>query len=130
MSVTKFAQVATLVAVAFAGVAVASGTASAQPGERHPLADSTCSAAQVEAAMRDHAPGFATYLDEHPDHRAKFQHMLSIPPEQRKVIIRERGQGGPELHEGPGRVIFRDDDPRFADMPRQMRVVADTCHGY
>ncbi|WP_280269088.1 hemophore-related protein [Nocardia wallacei] len=130
MSVTRFAQVSVLAAVAFAGVVVASGTASAQPGERHPLADSTCSAAQVEAAMRDHAPGFAAYLDEHPDRRVQFQRMFDAPPEQRKMIIRERGQGGPELPDGPGRVIFRDDDPRFADMPRQMRVVADTCHGY
>ncbi|GAB2692361.1 hemophore-related protein [Nocardia thraciensis] len=130
MSVTRFTRVSVLATVAFAGMVVASGSASAQPDERHPLADSTCSAAQVEAAMRDHAPGFASYLDEHPDHRARFQHMLSIPPEQRKIIIRERGRGGPERPDGPGRVIFRGDDPRFADMPRQMRVVADTCHGY
>ncbi|WP_280367163.1 hemophore-related protein [Nocardia wallacei] len=129
MSARKFMRGALLMTAACAGAVAVAGTASAQPGERHPLADTTCSAVQVEAAMRDHAPQFATYLDEHPDHRAKFERMFSVPPEQRKMIIRERGDGGPPPEEGRGRIILRD-DPRFAGLPQQMRVVADTCHGY
>ncbi|MBF6175210.1 hemophore-related protein [Nocardia blacklockiae] len=129
MSVTRFMRGSLLVAAACAGVVTVAGTASAQPGERHPLAESTCSAAQVEAAMRDHAPQFAAYLDEHPDHRAKFEHMFSVPPEQRRIVIRERGEDGPPPGEGRDRIILRD-DPRFAGLPQQMRVVADTCHQY
>ncbi|WP_024803414.1 hemophore-related protein [Nocardia sp. BMG51109] len=131
MAVTRFVRGSVVVAAVLAGVAAAAGVASAQPGERqHPLADSTCSAEQVESAMRDHAPEFATYLDEHPDHRAKFDTMFSVPPEQRKMIIRERHDNGPQPpHDGRDRIILRD-DPRFAELPQKMRIVADTCHGY
>ncbi|WP_054811181.1 hemophore-related protein [Nocardia arizonensis] len=119
-------------AVALGGVAAAAallapGTATAQPGAAGRLIETTCTFAQVDAALHAVAPDYAAKLDAHPDRKAKLQEFLSLPVDQRRARIQQR------LDEHPGareRIQQRADTPEGKAVREKLGIVADTCHNY
>ncbi|MBH0776904.1 hemophore-related protein [Nocardia bovistercoris] len=114
-------------AAAAAAALLAPGTALAQPGVGGALIETTCTFAQVDAAMHASAPELAARLDAHPDRKAKIQEFLALPVDQRRARVQ---QG---LAEHPGareRIQERKDSPEGQALREKLGVVANTCHNY
>jgi hemophore-related protein len=113
---------------------LAPGIAAAAPGgPGRLLAETTCSFAQVDAALRATAPELADRLDANPERKAKLEQLLNLSPEQRKAAIQQRLEDPKvkeRMQEHRGKIEERRDDPRFAQMRDKMNTVADTCHNY
>jgi hemophore-related protein len=113
---------------------LAPGIAAAEPrGPGHVLADTTCSFAQVDAALHATAPKLAARLDAKPERMAKLEQLLNLPPEQRKVAIQQRlddPKVKQRIDEHKAKIEERRNDPRFAQLRDKMQTVADTCHNY
>lgn len=76
---------ALLAAVSLAPPAVAS----AEPGDG-PLIETTCSYAQLVAALRVENPELAALLDKNPDAQAKLQQLVALPVDERKQRLQSR----------------------------------------
>ncbi|NQE70637.1 hemophore-related protein [Nocardia gamkensis] len=109
-----------------AGALLVPATASAQPRPGG-LLETTCSFAQLDAAVHAQFPDLAARLDAHPDRKAKLQEFLSLPVEQRKQRAREFLDKHPEAK---GRLEERRDSPQAQEHRDKMRVLAETCHNY
>ncbi|WP_039828270.1 hemophore-related protein [Nocardia testacea] len=111
--------------LAAAGMLLASVPASAQPGAG--LIETTCSFAQIDAAIHAQFPETAARLDAHPDRKAKLQEFLNLPVEQRK----QRAEEFLGTHQdAKGKLEGRRETPQAQQQVQNMRTVAETCHNY
>lgn len=126
MRIRGFAAAGFTVAGLAAGAALlVPGTASADPTELvAPLLNSTCSFAQVDAALHDKAPQLASILDANPDQKAELQAKFDQPVEQRRAEFQQY------LAQHPDEAQRAQQDPRAAGLSRTIQEVADSCHNY
>ncbi|MBF6299190.1 hemophore-related protein [Nocardia amamiensis] len=110
-----------------AGALLVPATASAQPGPGGALLETTCSFAQIDAAVHAQFPEFAARLDAHPDRKAKLQEFLSLPVDQRKQRAKEFLDTHPDAKR---KFEEHRDSPRAQEHRDKIRVVLDTCHNY
>ncbi len=89
--------------VVVAGLMAASFPALAGPAAADPiseaLAGTTCSYAQVTAAMNAEAPALAAQLYLRPDMQANLQSFLALPVDQRRQRIAQEQVANPQLQE-------------------------------
>ncbi|MBF6189628.1 hemophore-related protein [Nocardia implantans] len=109
-----------------AGALLVPATASAQP-QPGGLLETTCSFAQIDAAVHAQFPDAAARLDAHPDRKAKLQEFLSLPVEQRKQRAKEFLDQHPQAK---SRFEERRNSPEAQQHREKFRVIADTCHNY
>ena len=120
------------VVVAFGGVLAAAsplssaGIASAEPGDG-PLIQTTCSYAQIVAALRVEAPDAAARLDKRPDAQAKLQGFIALPVDQRKQRLQERLDANPQWR---AKIDEKRGTPEGQEKIQMLGRIADTCHGY
>ncbi|WP_327112327.1 hemophore-related protein [Nocardia sp. NBC_01730] len=118
---------AALAAGGFATVALflSPAIAAADPMElAAPLLDSTCSFAQVDAALHAKAPQLASMLDANPTQKAELQRKFDQPVEQRRAELRRTIDANPEAARDA------ENDPRTTQLRDTLRVVAESCHSY
>ncbi|MBF6224328.1 hemophore-related protein [Nocardia abscessus] len=124
---TRFVRVTVaLGGLAAVGALLVPATASAQPGPGA-LLETTCSFAQIDAAVHAQFPELAAKLDAHPERKAKLGEFLGLPVDQRKQRAKEFLDKHPEAK---GRFEERRDSPQAQEHREKMRVLADTCHNY
>lgn len=100
-------------------------TASAGPVDMvAPLLNSTCSFAQVDAALHDKAPALAQFLDQNPGTKAELQAKFDQPIEQRQAEV------DAYLRDNPGAADQAANDPRAGGIAASIQAVADSCHNY
>lgn len=130
MTYTRTGFVRTAVALGglvAAGALLVPGTASAQPGLGGRLIETTCSFAQVDAAIHAEAPKLAERLDSHPDRKAKLQEFLGLPVDQRK----QRAQQWIDKHPNARtKIEEKRNTPEGQQKIDKLRQIADTCHNY
>jgi hemophore-related protein len=127
MTIRTYAVRTALIATAFAAGAafLLPGAAAAAPTD-HPLLNTTCTFAQVDAAMHHVTPDLAKRLDEHPDRKAKVAEFFSKSPEERKEFLRQKLDEHPQAREQ-----FRQSDhPRAGEFMAKAKEIAETCHQY
>lgn len=101
------------------------GTASAQPAG--PLIETTCSYAQIEAALQVDAPEAAGRLAERPDAQAKFQQLLGLPIDQRRQRVQSFLDRNPDV---ASMIQQKRNTPEGQEKLQKMQRIADTCHNY
>lgn len=120
------------VAVTFGGLLVAAsllssaGIASAEPGDG-PLIQTSCSYAQIVAALRVEMPDVATQLDQRPDAQAKLQGFIALPVDQRKQRLQERLDANPQWR---AKIDEKSGTPEGQEKIQMLGRIADTCHSY
>lgn len=129
---TRFLRTAVAIGgLAATGALLVPGAASAQPGPGGgPLSGTTCTSAQIEAAVRDQAPELAARFDADPARKVEMQELRNLPAEERKQRIQERLAADPELR---ARIEERHIDPNSPEMAskiEKMRLIAEACHNY
>jgi hemophore-related protein len=102
------------------------GIASAEPGDG-PLIQTTCSYAQIVAALRVEAPDLAARLDQRPDAQAKLQSFIALPVDQRKQRLQERLAANPEWR---AKIDEKSGTPEGQEKIQMLGRIADSCHGY
>ncbi|WP_068270303.1 hemophore-related protein [Aldersonia kunmingensis] len=116
-----------LIATAFAAGAafLLPGAAAAAPTD-HPLLNTTCTFAQVDAAMHKITPDLAERLDANPERKGKVAEFFGKSADERKAFLAQK------LAENPGAKQFlqQGDHPRAAEAAAKAREIADTCHQY
>ncbi|MCF6390606.1 hemophore-related protein [Mycobacterium sp. MBM] len=99
--------------------------AAAEPSGK--LIETTCSYAQVDAALQAEAPQLADRLHSRPEAQAKVQELLALPVPER----RERVQGfldrNPDVQAA---VQKRKNTPQGQETVAKLNRVAETCHNY
>lgn len=112
-------------ALATLALALVPATASASPADLlSPLLDTTCSFAQVDAALHDKAPAIASYLDQNPDTKAQIKAKFDESPEQRKADVQAYIDANPDA------ANKAQSDPRAGGLAATVQQVADSCHNY
>ncbi|MFE3188915.1 hemophore-related protein [Nocardia sp. NPDC059240] len=112
-------------AVAAVALALAPATASASPADLvAPLLNSTCSFAQVDAALHAKAPALASMLDQNPDTKAELKAKFDQSPEQRKAEVDQY------LADNPDAANQAASDPRAGGIAATIQQVADVCNNY
>ena len=101
------------------------GTASGQPAG--PLIETTCSYAQLEAALQVEAPEASARLAEHLDAQARVQELLSLPIDQRRERVRSFLDRNPDV---ANKIQQKRSTPEGQDKLQKMQRVADSCHNY
>lgn len=101
------------------------GTASAQPAG--PLIETTCSYAQIEAALQVEAPEASGRLAENPEAQAKVQALLGLPVDQRRERVQSFLDRNPDV---ASMIERKRNTPEGQDKLQKMQRVADTCHNY
>ena len=119
----------TRTAIAVAGFAAAGAlllpaTASADPLTDNALLDSTCSFAQVDAALHDRAPEAAQRLDANPGIKSQVQQAWDRPIPERKAIFQQFLNNNPDARDRA------QSDPRSGEFFAKAQEIADTCHSY
>lgn len=120
------------VAVALGGLLAAAsllttaGIASAEPGDG-PLIRTSCSYAQIVAALRVEAPDLAARLDQRPDAQAKLQDFIALPVDQRKQLLQERLDANPDWR---AKIDEKSGTPEGQQTIQMLGRIADTCHRY
>jgi hemophore-related protein len=121
----RFAGIACTGGLAIVAALLIPGTASADPTQAiAPLLDSTCTFAQVDAALHDKAPQLASAIDANPDQKAQLKQLFDQPVEQRRAQVQQY------LDQHPDQVQQAENDPRSAQIQQTIQVVADSCHNY
>lgn len=91
------------------------------------LIETTCSYAQVDAALQVEAPQMADRLQQRPEAQSKVQELLALPVPER----RERVQGfldrNPDVRAS---VETRKSTPQGQETLAKLNRVAETCHNY
>ncbi|WP_433564453.1 hemophore-related protein [Nocardia sp. CA-151230] len=112
-------------AVAAVALALAPATASASPADLvAPLLNSTCTFAQVDAALHDKAPALASFLDQNPGYKSELQAKFALSPEQRQAELDQY------LKDNPDAANQAAADPRAGGIAAAIQQVADSCHNY
>lgn len=120
----SFTMLAACGAAAAAFAAVPSAAASPLD---NPLIDTTCTYAQVEAALRAEAPEFADRLAQNPQAQGKMQEFLGLPVDQRQ----ERIQGLLDRNPDMARMVEeRKASPQGQQALQTMQRVDSTCQNY
>ncbi|WP_164873420.1 hemophore-related protein [Rhodococcus xishaensis] len=122
---------------AVAAAVLVPGVASAEPGA---LAGTTCSADQIDAALRAEAPKLAAWLDEHPEAKEKREAFWAMSPEERQDVIDNRDEKreafkamSPEEREAISADRDRPGKPSTSQrvvLSEKAQVIADTCGNY
>ncbi|WP_174186018.1 hemophore-related protein [Nocardia barduliensis] len=89
-----------------------------------PLLTSSCTFAQVDAALHDRAPQLAAMLDANPSQKAELQRRFDQPVEQRRAELQRA------IDENPEAARQAENDPRTAQLRDTIRAVAESCHNY
>ena len=109
---------------AVAGALLLPGIASAAPAPLdNPLVESTCSFAQVDAALHARSPEIAGQLDSAPDQKAMLQRMYDQPVEQRRAAFAQLLNNSPQMQD-PAQ------QQRVEQVQAALADVAGTCHNY
>lgn len=112
-------------AIATALGLVTAGPASAQPAG--PLIETTCSYAQIEAALQVEAPEASGRLAERPNAQAKIQELLALPIDQRRQRVKSFMDRNPDV---ASMIAQKRNTPEGQDKLIKMQRIADTCHNY
>jgi hemophore-related protein len=115
--------------VTFGGVIAAlsfSPVASAEPGDG-PLIETTCSYAQLEAALQVEAPEASARLAERPDAQAKLQEVVALPVDQRRVRLQQLLDRNPDVR---AKIEEKRSTPEGQEKIQMLARIADTCHNY
>lgn len=108
----------------------AAGPATANPqNDTSALLTSTCSFAQIDAAMHKVAPAEAARLDADPAHKQLLQQAFNLPPAQRQAAFQQfLGQHPDQVQ----RLQQRGNaSPTVAgDLRTKLREVTTTCHRF
>ncbi|MGK8487452.1 hemophore-related protein [Nocardia asiatica] len=118
---------AALAAGGFATVTLVLSPAIANAGPMEyaePLLTSSCSFAQVDAALHDQAPQLAAMLDANPSQKAELQRRFDQPVEQRRAELQRAIDANPDA------ARQAENDPRAAQLRDTIRAVAESCHNY
>ena len=99
--------------------------ASAQPAG--PLIETTCSYAQLEAALQVEAPEASGRLAENPDAQGKVQALLGLPIDQRRQRLQAFLDRNPDV---ASMIEQKRNTPEGQEKLLQMQRIADTCHNY
>ncbi|MBL1077676.1 hemophore-related protein [Nocardia sp. 2] len=128
MSLVRNRRIATALgagALATIAFALVPATASAGPLDlAAPLLNSTCSFAQVDAALHDKAPALASILDQNPDQKAELKAKFDQPVEQRQAEFQAY------LRDNPGVADQANTNPNANGIAAAIQQVADSCHNY
>ncbi len=125
ISRSRFAATALAAGAITALSALLPASASADPTEQlAPLLNSTCSFAQVDAALHDQAPSLAAALDNNPSAKAQVQQMFDQPIDQRRAQVQQY------LAQHPDQVQQAQNDPRAQQGQQMIQKLADTCGNY
>lgn len=120
-AVAAFATGAAATAALFLSPAVAAADPMSMAA---PLLESTCTFAQVDAALHDKAPMLANMLDNNPAQKAELQRKFDQPVEKRRAELQAAIDANPEA------AAQAQNDPRAAGMAETLRQVAAACHNY
>jgi hemophore-related protein len=104
---------------------VTAGAASAQSAG--PLIETTCSYAQIEAALQVEAPEASARLSERPDAQAKIQELLGLPVDQRRQRVQSFMDRNPDV---ASMIRQKRNTPEGQEKLLKMQRIADTCHDY
>ena len=112
----------------FAAAALAAGLATvspaiaaAEPAPTHPLVETTCSFAQIDAALHVVAPDFASRLDANPERKAQVEEFFSLPVDQRQGTLDAFLANNPGIADRAG---------EFDNANAKALEVAQTCQNY
>ena len=109
--------------VMISGLSAAIPLLSAAPASADPvteaLANTSCSYAQVTAALNAEAPALARQLNARPDMQANIQQFLAMPVDQRQQQLAQQQAVNPQLQA----MIY-------AQIGPQITQVANTCMNY
>ena len=101
-------------------------TASAQTLDG-PLIETTCSYAQLQAALQVEAPQASARLAERPGAQAKLQELFALPVDQRKQRVQQFLDRNPDVRA----MVEQRRDTAEGQQKRQLAArVADTCQRY
>jgi hemophore-related protein len=100
----------------------AAGPASADP-ITSALATTTCSYAQISAALNTQAPDLAAMLNQRPQMQARLQQFLALPMDQRQQRIAEQQAANPQMQQ----VIASAIGPQGQ---QEITQVANTCANF
>ena len=92
-----------------------------------PLIETTCSYAQLQAALQVEAPQASARLAERPGVQAKLQELFALPVDQRKQRVQQFLDRNPDVRT---LVEQRRNTPEGQDKLQLAARVADTCQGY
>jgi len=115
--------------VTFGGLMTAvslSPIASADPGDG-PLIGTTCSYAQLVAALQVEAPAASARLAEHPDAQAKLQEFVALPVDQRKQRLQQFLDRNPDVR---AKIDEKRNTPEGQAKIQMLAGIAATCHNY
>lgn len=113
---------AAIIGSSFVGATVAW----AEPGDG-PLIETTCTYAQIEAAMKVEAPELAAELAQQPQAQRQLQALLALPVDQRRQRLDQA------LNRNPQRLTtFADqrDTPEGQAKVQMLTQIANTCGNY
>jgi hemophore-related protein len=100
--------------------------ASAEPGDG-PLMETTCSYAQLMAALQVEAPGASARLAERPEAQAKLQQFVALPVDQRKQRVQQFLDRNPDVR---ARIDEKRNTPEGQVKIQMAERIAATCHNY
>ena len=100
----------------------AAGSASADPITAA-LATTTCSYAQITAALNAQAPDLANQLNGRPQMQAGLQQFLAMPIDQRQQVIAQQQSANPQMAQAIARAL----GPQGQ---QEMIQVANSCQNY
>ncbi|WP_068279787.1 hemophore-related protein [Aldersonia kunmingensis] len=113
-------------AIAASGAFLSTAPATAEP-ILNPLITSTCTFAQVDAALHAVSPAYAAQLDRYPMAKAELQAAYDRPVADRSAALQRYLDNNPMV---AAQVMGGMQDPRYADFKRVTQQVANVCHNY
>jgi hemophore-related protein len=116
------AGIGVVTAVALCGA----GIVFADPGDG-PLIETTCSYAQLMAALQVEAPAASARLAEHPDAQAKLQEFVALPVDQRKQRLQQFLDRNPDVR---AKIDQKRNTPEGQAKIQMLAGIAATCHNY
>jgi len=116
------AGIGVLTAVSLSGAGIAS--ADTFDG---PLIETTCSYAQLMAALQVEAPEASARLAERPDAQAKLQELVALPIDQRKQRLQQFLDRNPDVRV---KIDQKRNTPEGQAKVQMLEGIAATCHNY
>lgn len=122
----------TRAALLTAGLAAATtllvpAVAAASPASSLPLVQSTCSFAQIDAALHATSPALGYLIDTYPQVKQELTILFEQPVAQRQQYVDGYLAADPQLAGTADQLLT---GPRAEAVHRTLAVVADTCHSY
>lgn len=91
------------------------------------MIETTCSYAQLEAALQVEAPEASARLAERPDAQAKLQGLIALPIDQRKQRLQQFLDRNPDVR---AKLDEKRGTPEGQEKIQMLARIADTCHNY